>query len=199
MSDPAQQEIRFKEIEHKFVVDDQFNLDRFGATLADLRPTRTTSLAVLDTYYVLAGSQTGRYVIRHRYDRELHHLTVKSFGPNTEVRDEINIDLGHHAGDQRAQVSAFLRQIGVIWSGSIRKDLTVWYFPDIEVVHYRAETDTRTVRCVEFEATSKPSLTVALETVHRYERAAGFGDATRSNQSLLEILFPEIGGYLEAR
>ena len=80
-------------------MDDQFDLSRFGATLADLRPTRTTSLTVLDTYYLLAGSQTGRYVIRHRYDRELHHLTVKSFEPNTEVRDEINIDLGHHADD----------------------------------------------------------------------------------------------------
>ena len=100
---------------------------------------------------------------------------------------------------QRAQVDAFLRQIGVIWSGSLQKELTVWYFPTSKVVHYRAKTDTRTVRCIEFEATSKPSLTIALETVDRYERATGFGDATRSNQSLLEMLFPEIGVYLGAR
>ena len=192
VTDATSGQLRFKEIEHKFVVDDGFDLERFGAVLETLNPTRTTSLRVLDTYYLLRGSRTGRFVIRHRFDEELHHLTVKTLETDTEVRQEVNIDLGHHAGDQRAQVDAFLEQLGVEWSGALQKDITVWYFPDVEVVHYRATTDTRGVRCVEFEATRKPSVTEALETVRRYEHATGFDETTRSRRSLLRILFPEV-------
>ena len=199
MADRGEQNLRFKEIEHKFVLDDQFDLDAFGSRLAALHPTRTTALRVRDTYYLIKGSQTGRFVIRHRYDTELHHLTLKTLAADTEVRTEINIDLGHHAGDQHAQVDAFLREIGVIWSGSLQKDLRVWYFRDVEVVHYYASTDRRTVQCVEFEATDKSSLGTALQTVHRYEQATGFEHTTRSSQSLLEILFPEIEAHLDTR
>ena len=199
MTDPALESLRFTEIEHKFVVDDQFDLERFQTTLETLHPTRTTSLRVLDTYYVIDGRRTQRFVIRHRYDTELHHLTLKAFETDTEVRKEINIDLGHHAGDQRAQVDEFLRHMGVVWSGSLRKELSVWYFPDIEVVHYKASTKTRAVRCVEFEATRKPSVAAALEIVHEYEEATGFDAARRSRRALLQILFPEIDEYLNTR
>ncbi len=196
MTDDTSGKLRFKEIEHKFLVDPTFDLEGFGASLEALGPTRTTSLRVLDTYYLIAGSRSGRFVIRHRYDEELHHLTLKTVEPDTEVRREINLDLGHHAGDQRAQVRAFLEQLSVTWSGSLEKDLSVWYFPDIEVVHYAATTDARTVCCVEFEATSKPSVEAALETIHRYEQATGFDRTERSNSSLLQILFPEVDDHL---
>lgn len=196
MTDATLGKLRFKEIEHKFLVDQAFDLQGFGASLEALGPTRTTSLRVLDTYYLTAGSRTGRFVIRHRYDEELHHLTLKTLEPDTEVRREINIDLGHHAGDQRDQVRAFLEQLGVIWCGSLEKDLSVWYFPDVEVVHYRATTDSRAVSCVEFEATSKPSLGAALETIRRYEQATGFDEIDRSHRSLLQILFPEVDDHL---
>ncbi len=185
-------ELRFKEIEHKFVVDAEFDLEGFGKALQTLGPTRTTSLRVLDTYYLISGSRAGQFVIRHRYDSELHHLTVKSLEADPEVRHEINIDLGHHAGDQRTQVEAFLGRLGVEWTGTLHKDLKVWYFADVEVVYYLASTDSRSTHCVEFEATRKRSLTEALETLHRYEQATGFSDATRSQRSLLQILFPEV-------
>lgn len=196
MTDVRSEELRFAEIEHKFVVDDRFDLGRFGASLETMHPTRTTSLQVLDTYYLLRGSLTGRFVIRHRFDEELHHLTVKTLEADTEVRREINIDLGHHAGDQRAQIDAFLEQVGVEWRGALQKDLMVWYFPDVEVVHYTATTDARSVRCVEFEATRKPSLTEALEILRRYEQATGFDETTRSRRSLLQIVFPEVAEHL---
>jgi hypothetical protein len=48
------------------------------------------------------------------------------------------------------------------------------------------------VRCVEFEALRKESLEDALATLQKYERATGFDGATRSRQSLLELLFPEV-------
>lgn len=191
MTDAGTGELRFKEIEHKFVVDERFDLNGFSDALQALAPTRTTSVQVLDTYYLLSGSRAG-FVIRHRYDSELHHLTLKALETDTEVRDEINIDLGHHAGDQRAQVEAFLERLGVKWTGALQKDLKVWYFSDVEVVYYRASTDSRAIHCVEFEATRKRSLSEALETLRRYEQATGFSDATRSQRPLLQLLFPEV-------
>ncbi len=197
MTDDSQEGLRFQEIEHKFVVNERFDLSRFAGALAALGPIRTTALRVTDRYYLVAGSRRGRFVIRHRYDPELHHLTLKSFGTDTEVRQEINIDLGHHAGDQHDRVEAFLERLGVEWSGSLEKDLRVWYFPDVEVVHYRASTAGRSVCCVEFEATRKRSLAEALATVRRYERATGFDAADRSHRSLLEMLFPEVSEHLD--
>lgn len=192
MTDATTGTLRFKEVEHKFVVDDQFDLAAFGATLDGLRPLRTASLRVLDTYYLLEGSRTRPYVVRHRFDRELHHLTVKTLEADTEVRHEVNIDLGHHAGNQRAQVDAFLEQLGIEWSGSLQKELRVWYFPDVEVVHYRASTDAREICCVEFEAIQKQTLQDALQAMRRYEAATGFDEGQRVDRSLPQMLFPEV-------
>ena len=188
--------LRFTEIEHKFLVDDQFNVARFDQTLRGMGPEKTTSLQVRDRYYLTAAGQTGGFLIRHRFDPELHHLTLKAVEPDTEVRSEINLDLGHHAGDQQAAVDAFLDRLGVRWRGTLHKDLQVWQFPDIEVVHYRATTETHTVHCVEFEATHKPSLSDALATVHRYEQATGFDARDRCRLSLPQMLFPEIAAAL---
>jgi adenylate cyclase class IV len=191
------EDLRFKEIEHKYIVDDRFDVQRFRDTVATLRPARTASIRVRDRYYLTEAGRARRFVIRHRYDAELHHLTVKTLDPDTEVRDEVNLDLGHHAGDQQPQVEAFLGQLGVEWSGTLHKDLEVWDFPDCEVVYYHASTDRRSLRCVEFEATRKDSLTAALETVGKYERATGFDPARRSRRPLLELMFPEIAALLD--
>lgn len=189
-------DLRFIEIEHKFVVGDDFDLARFRAAIERLHPTHTTALRVRDRYFLTEAGRRGRFILRHRYDPELHHLTLKSLTRDPEVRAEVNLDLGHHTGDQASAVDAFVDRLGVTWSGTIHKDLMVWYFPDIEVVHYRASTGARTVECVEFEATRKPSLDAALRTVERYEHATGFGDVPRSRRSLPQILFPEIAAAL---
>lgn len=196
MADDA---LRFTEIEHKFIVDAQFDLNAFRDALVGLHPTRINSIRVRDRYYLTEGGRRRRFVIRHRYDLEMHHLTLKTVEADTEVRSEINLDLGHHAGDQAAVVDAFLERLGVEWSGTLHKDLDVWCFSDIEVVHYLASTDVRSVRCVEFEATRKPSLADALSTVQRYERATGFDDRERSRLSLPQILFPEVAQLLADR
>ena len=185
-------DLRFSEIEHKFVVGDDFDLAVFRAAVERLDPTRTTVLRVRDRYFLTEAGRRGRFILRHRHDPELHHLTLKSLARDTEVRAEVNLDLGHHAGDQASAVDAFVERLGVTWSGVLDKDLTVWYFPDVEVAHYRASTGKRAVECVEFEATRKDSLAAALRAVERYERATGFGDASRSHRSLPHILFPEI-------
>ena len=184
--------LQFKEIEHKFVVDDRFDLPHFRDAVAKLGPTRTSTVSVLDRYFLTEGGRARRFLLRHRYDAELHHLTIKALGSDTEVRLEVNLDLGHHAGLQSAQVDAFMEQLGVTWRGTLNKELEVWYFPDCEVVYYQASTAARSVRCVEFEATRKDSLDEALAIVEGFERATGFAGAVRSHLSLPQILFPEL-------
>ena len=187
-------DLRFSEIEHKYVVGERFDLQHFRDALARMNPTRTTSVRVRDRYFLTEGRR--RFVIRHRYDAELHHLTLKTLEADTEVRAEINLDLGHHAGDQEAQVDAFLDRLGVEWRGTLHKDVDVWYFPDCEVVCYRASTESRAVRCVEFEAKGAGSMEAALATLQTYERATGFDRAARSRDSLLQMLFPEVEALL---
>ena len=74
-----------------------------------------------------------------------------------------------------------------------------WYFPDCEVVYYRASTASRSVCCVEFEARGRNSIEEALATVERFERATGFSGAARSRLSLPQILFPDLDETLARR
>ena len=188
--------LQFKEIEHKYIVDEHFDLLRFRQAVEALGPIRTGTVGVEDRYFLTEGGRARRFLMRHRYDAELHHLTIKSLEADTEVRVEVNLDLGHQAGQQAPQVDAFMNLLGVVWSGTLHKDLEVWYFPDCEVVYYRASTPSRSVRCVEFEARRKDSLEEALATVERFERATGFSGAARSRLSLPQILFPELAEML---
>ena len=126
---------RFKEIEHKFVVGPTFDLDAFDRALTAIGPTRRNRIEVRDEYFLTADGLARGYVVRHRYDRELHQLTLKSRERDPQVRDEITLDLGHHSGEQREAVEAFVSRMGLQWSGTVTKDLRVWYFPDCEVVH----------------------------------------------------------------
>ena len=185
--------MRFTEIEHKFVVDEGFDLDGFGLALEALGPTRRTRLQVRDRYFMTEDGRSRRYILRHRFDDEINQLTMKALEADPEVRAEISLDLGHHAGSQDAAVDAFVARQGIVWSGTLEKDLTVWYFPDCEVVHYVASSETRAVRVVEFEATLKTSVPDALLILDRYERATGFHASTRSRQSIVQLVFATMG------
>jgi hypothetical protein len=191
-------DLRFKEIEHKYIVDEQFDLPRFRQAVAALGPIRTSAVRVQDRYFLTEGGRARRFLVRHRFDAELHHLAIKTLESDTEVRGEVNLDLGHHAGPQAPQVDAFMEQLGVIWRGELQKELEAWYFPDCEVVYYEAATPSRSVRCVEFEATRKDSLEAALATVERFERATGFAAAVRSKRSLPQTLFPDLDELIRA-
>ena len=188
--------LQFTEIEHKYLLDEHFDLLRFRQAVAALGPIRTSTIGVDDRYFLTEGGRARRFLMRHRYDAELHHLTIKSLEADTEVRVEVNLDLGHQAGQQATQVDAFMNLLGVVWSGTLHKDLEVWYFPDCEVVYYQASTPSRSVRCVEFEARRKDSLEEALATVEWFERASGFSGAARSRRSLPQILFPDLDEVL---
>ena len=184
--------MRLTEIEHKFVIDDLFDLARFRVAVEGLRPTRTFALRVRDRYFLTGHGRSHRYVIRHRYDEQLHHLTIKAIEADPEVRTEINLDLGQHLGDQAATVDAFVARLGVIWSGTIVKDIDVWEFPTCEIVHYVAFAGERRVACVEFEAVHASNVEEALAVLGSYERATGLGEADRSLRTLIDLLFPGV-------
>ena len=58
--------MRFTEIEHKFLVDDRFDLDAFSVALDALGPTRLTRLQVRDRYFLTEDGASRRYILRHR-------------------------------------------------------------------------------------------------------------------------------------
>ncbi len=180
--------VQFKEIEHKFVVGDDLDRVALRSQLRDLKPVGTTVQSVRDVYYFTRHQP--RYIYRHRCDKELQHLTVKSIEGDSEVRLEVNLDLGLHRGDQHEAVEAFLATLDVVWRGVISKEIEVYYFTDCEVVYYEATANSRTVKCVEFEAIHTSSVDKALEILNRYEHLVGFDERRRTAKTLVEILFP---------
>lgn len=182
--------MQFTEIEHKFIVDTGFDREGFAGGLRAMSPHREVRLRVRDRYFLTRDGRDRGYVLRHRHDRELHELTMKSVEVDAEVRSEVNLALRPH--DQDATVDAFMAAMDVVWAGTLWKDLTVWHFDDCEVVYYDATADGRQVSCVEFEATRKESLEAALAIVHRYEAATGFSNRERTAASLLELMWPDV-------
>ncbi len=182
-------ETRFKEIEHKFVVGEDFDLADFRARVRGLGPSKTVMLPVRDAYYW--SERHPRVVFRHRYDHELQHFTVKSLEEDTEVRVEINLDLGQHRGDQQATVEAFLDTLEIAWRGEIEKEIEVYHFSDCEVVYYRGTTATESVACVEFEAHRQGTIDAALAVLAKYEELTGFDARGRTAKTLVELLFPD--------
>jgi hypothetical protein len=175
---------QFLEIEHKFVVPETFDLETFARACRDLHPQVEKTVAVHDVYHVLAGRSD--IIFRHRFDRELQQLTLKTRGVDNEVRTEINLALQDPV--QEAGVSAFLSAIGPTERFPIQKQIHVFEFADCEIVHYTAQYEQRTVSCVEFEAVGAPDTATALATLERYEQALGFDAATRTSVNLFEML-----------
>ncbi|RMH23075.1 MAG: hypothetical protein D6696_01735 [Acidobacteria bacterium] len=181
--------LAFREIEHKFVVGDGFDLAAFRRRVTALGPRRTATLDTRDVYYRIAGRP--HHVFRHRYDPQLQHLSVKSVGGDGEERLEVNLDLGAHRGDQSAAVEAFMATLGVAWRGVIHKRTELFEFADCEVVFYRAQGAGRRVCCVEVEAIGAGSLDQARAVLERYEQALDLAGRRRSRRPLVALLYPE--------
>ena len=118
---------------------------------------------------------------------------MKSRGGDTQVRLEVNLDLGQHKGDQRDAVERFLGVREIAWRGTLFKDIEVYYFADCEAVYYEARASERSLRCVELEAIAQTSLDDAIQVIRRYREATGFGGARREKKPLVELLFPALG------
>ena len=57
--------LRFKEIEHKYVVDERFDEQRFRDAVAALGPSRRLTIRVRDRYFDRARPRR-HFLIRHR-------------------------------------------------------------------------------------------------------------------------------------
>ena len=181
MTDP------FLEIEHKFVINpEEFDRSRFFAQMQGLQPNSTTEQEVNDHYF-LANKVPG-FVYRHRYDSELQHLTLKSWEKSSQIRTEINLDLGQHKGNQAETVEAFLGVLDVFFDAPIKKEIKVFHFDKVEAVYYRASYLERVIDCIEFEAVSYDSVEEAEQTLSAFEAQAGFANLTPSDDSLFELI-----------
>ena len=52
-------DLRLKEIEHKFIVDEQFDLPGFRLAVTALGPARTSTVRVQDRYFLTEGGSAG--------------------------------------------------------------------------------------------------------------------------------------------
>lgn len=173
----------FLEIEHKLVVPEDFDLPAFTSRVRALGPSHEKELDTRDTYF-LTGIHG--HIYRHRLDRELQHLTVKSYGGDNRTRLEVNLRL--QLDDQLDAVRAFLQPLGVVRELVIDKRVHVFEFSDCEIVHYVATSSGRTVCCVEIEALGAADEAQGLAVIERYQRELGMHDMPRSRVNLLDIM-----------
>lgn len=181
--------MNFLEIEHKFVLPEDWCLQSFLELVTALVPKLSNEITVEDRYYVtkaLAG-----HVYRHRIDVEIQHLTVKSLEKDSAVRLEVNLDLGLHKGDQADAVEAFLRPLGISWKGVLHKQVKVFYFDDAEIVHYVATYKGRRISCVEIEAKKATDIDSALAIIDSYTERLNLDRSYRSDKSLFHLLLED--------
>jgi adenylate cyclase class IV len=178
--------LQFLEIEHKFVIEADLDIRSLLDGLHQRKPEKFIQTDVQDTYFLVENPPQAVY--RHRIDSYLQQLTVKSLGADTEVRLEVNLDLDPAKGNQIEGIRAFLAPLGVLWQGTLRKEVQAFYFADAEVVYYQAQYLDRVVRCFEIEARKPPSIEGAQKILADWEESLGFDPAKRSQASLLELL-----------
>lgn len=179
-------DMTFLEIEHKYLIDDQFDLNGFRQRVRELEPKDQTSVAVRDIYYF--NYDQPEFVMRHRYDREIQQLTIKGREADPEARTEINLNLGHSSGDQAAAVKTFVGMLGFRDCAEVHKDVEVYYFADCEVVNYRANCGDRRVHCIEVEAKGADSKESGIAILKRYEDMLNLTHMKREKKSLFELL-----------
>ncbi len=178
--------LEFLEIEHKFLVSETFDRKNFFKKIAKLHPRQSFDVEVMDTYFILP--KLSQCVFRHRKDRTMEQLTVKSKDGGNEIRTEINLNLLKSL-DQTKNVRTFLKFLDpAIKSLSINKKVEVREFSDCEIVFYEASNHVRKLYCVEFEAKDFTSAEEALEILKKYEKVTGFSEFARCNESLFEML-----------
>ncbi len=180
---------RFLEIEHKFVLAEDFDPTVFFAKVRALGPSKEYETHVADTYFLL--QMMPHLVYRHRYDGLIQQLTTKSVSSRaSEIRLEINLDLTVESNQAEA-IRAFLEPFGMEWSGSLSKRVQVFYFDEIEIVYYQAAYRDKKVSCIELEARQAASIPAARSLLEAWELDLGLIPAERSHQSLLHLLVLE--------
>lgn len=185
----------FVEVEHKFILEPDFDLNQVGRRLeaAGWRQgpqTATTS----DTYFVV-GNLPG-YIFRHRMGSVSRELTVKSRGGDTETRREVNLALRTDGDDQASTVLAFMDVLGVRWRGTLSKRTWTWRMSSCEVSYQVARCGHRELRVLELEA-AEPTTEGSLGVISTWEAVLGLAPAARCRESLFDLLLlPEMRAEL---
>ncbi len=185
MPEAMSSEAKFKEFEHKYLLDGSESVGSIFKALRGVSGGEEKALEVTDIYFYEGAAP--KFVYRHRRDREIQQLTVKSLGTDARDRTEINLLLLNEE-DQFEAVDRFMATLGDFRKRIIRKSIQVIDFPDCECVYYEATNGTKTVQCFEFEALGAENLEQALRIISKYETLAGFIPETRCHQSLFELL-----------
>lgn len=180
------QDLRFLEIEHKFVVGPGYDPQPLLEALRQFTPEKIIQTEVQDTYFLVELAP--QLIYRHRLDHMLQQLTVKNLAGNPEVRLEVNLDLNLKSGNQMEAVQAFLAPLNILWQGTIHKTVEAFYFADAELVFYEARFGSRIICCIEVEARQANSIEEAQAVLARWERKIGLDAEQRSLASLLELL-----------
>jgi adenylate cyclase class IV len=186
MGEPLFSDLKYLEIEHKFLVDLQSEPAHWFQIIAEMGPEKVVRTQVQDTYFLV--EQAKQSIYRHRFDPYLQQLTVKSVGLDSEVRLEVNLSLDSSQGSQADAVRAFLTPQGLLWQGTLAKDVQAFYFADVEIVFYRATYADAEVCCLEFEARAAKSLEDARHTLAKWEKILGMSETNRTKASLVELL-----------
>ena len=179
--------MQYLEIEHKFIVEDDFNFSLFDEKLKSMTPDKTKHVNVVDTYFVL--DTVKNHVYRHRFDEEIQQLTIKSCSKDPAVRKEVN--LSFEGDNQINSVRNFLDASKISFEGAIEKSVYVYDFPDAEVVYYEATHDSKKVCCIEIEAKKASSIEKAKATIECYEQKIGLDSSKRAKLTLFDLLLKE--------
>lgn len=185
------QDLRFLEIEHKFILPNDFQTDALFQKLRQFQPEKFLQTEVSDTYFFCERAPSA--VFRYRLDAHIEQFTVKSQGQGNEVRHEVNLALQNQGGGQRDAVTAFLEPLGLFWSGTLTKSVSAFFFRDAEIVFYRARYEGQELCCLEVEAKDPLSLDNAYAILAQWEQSLGLSADQRSQSSLFELLiFPQL-------
>lgn len=177
--------LTFKEFEHKYILSPDVDVDSIFDKLRMVPGGVEKSLEVHDHYYY--NHQNPDFVYRHRKDREIQQLTVKSYGGDARERLEINLDLLNDTSQSHA-IESFFDTLGTFERRIIEKSIRVIDFPDCECVYYSATNGQMTVHCFEFEALGVDNMDEAVGIMSKYEHLAGFDPAFRCHDSLFDLL-----------
>ena len=165
---------------------ESYNPSEFIKKVLSLQPNSKSEVDVQDTYYLCSSNP--KHIYRHRLDSEIQQLTLKGLTDDPETRLEVNLDLGLHKGSQSSRVKAFLRPLGIQWSGVIEKKVWAYYFPNCEVVYYEARYKDKSVRCIEIEAVNSKSIEAGKSVIHDFENQLGLDPEGRCHESLYHLL-----------
>ncbi|NRA64286.1 MAG: CYTH domain-containing protein [Pseudobacteriovorax sp.] len=179
----------YLEIEYKYVLDDKDNDGLIRKAISELGPVKTFQVDVEDSYFY--SPLTPDYVFRHRFDREIQQLTMKSITKDPTVRKEVNIALNQDRGSQLAAVHAFLEPLQVSISATIKKRVWAYYFRDVEIVYYEASRHGCDVSCVEIEAIDPETVQRGKELIELYANKLCLDPEMLSSSALFSLLVPE--------